>query len=257
MPSLRVLAVFGFSTCLIAGCESIDPAKHPFDRTRFGSAVFLPDERVESLRMRTRLGIEPQASAFQGVLETAQAALEREPSAPRVWHVPFRYLDRDGHYRAKAGLERDSRGAYALALAYRVTGERRFAEKSAAILDAWAREVRGFLTTGDSMLSFSYHFPAMIFAAGLLREFDGWGAANRARFAEFVRHEALPMSTIHHANNWGNWGLVLTLSGAAHLGDLKLFAAGVQRWADLIGSQIASDGHLSHEVRRSGGRRGI
>jgi hypothetical protein len=50
---------------------------------------------------------------------------------------------------------------------------------------------------------------------------------------------------------------VLTLAGASYLGELPLFGEAVERWANLVGSQIARDGSLPREVRRSGGRRGL
>jgi hypothetical protein len=65
------------------------------------------------------------------------------------------------------------------------------------------------------------------------------------------------MNTMERANNWGNWGLLLHLSCAAYLDDFTLFQKGVERWKQLIDSQIAEDGHLIHEVKRAGsGREG-
>lgn len=240
-----------------AASERIDPKRYPFDSSMFGRAVLQDRPSLERLASRLRAGEEPQASAFKAVLSEAEAAMARDPAPPRSFHVPFRYLDKEGHYRGKAALQRDSNGAYALALAYRMTGEERFAGQAVAILDAWSTGVRRLSKFGDSKLAFSYHFPAMIFAGDLLGEYPGWSSASRARFARFLREKALRMHTMARSNNWGSWGVVLQLAIAAHTGDLDGFARGIQRWADLIGTQIADDGHLPHEVERSGGRRGL
>jgi hypothetical protein len=76
-------------------------------------------------------------------------------------------------------------------------------------------------------------------------------------FADFLRERAAPMSCMDRENNWGNWGLVLSAAAAVYLKDEVLFGACVERWKYFIEHQIADDGHMPHEVNRSGGMRGI
>ena len=105
----------------------------------------------------------------------------------------------------------------------------------------------------NSMLSFSYHFPAFIFAADLLKNAPEWPPAQQKTFQDFVRDKALPMNTMARRNNWGNWGLVLVLSAAAYLHDQALFLTGITRAQQFIDEQIADDGHLPLEVIRNNG----
>jgi hypothetical protein len=109
------------------------------------------------------------------------------------------------------------------------------------------------------MLSFSYHFPALILAADLIQGFYGWPTARQEAFGQFLREKALPMNTMSRKNNWGNWGLVLVMACAAWLRNDELIEQGVTRWKEFIERQIAEDGHLPHEVHRNNGRgeRGI
>ncbi len=55
----------------------------------------------------------------------------------------------------------------------------------------------------DSMLSFSYYLPAMVFAADLLEESPLWPRHRQKVSRQFVREEALPMNTMDRKNNWG------------------------------------------------------
>jgi hypothetical protein len=56
----------------------------------------------------------------------------------------------------------------------------------------------------DSTLSFSYHFPAMVFGADLLAAWPGFSAARQNAFWRFCRETALPLNTMDRDNNWGN-----------------------------------------------------
>ena len=221
------------------------------------SGVFLNQARLHTLRKR--LHTEPQATAFAALKADADANLDRQPSVPKVWYVPGYYHDAAGHEKAKGGLEGDANAAYGLALAYRMTGDSRYAAAAVRLIDAWATGVESMSDKDDSTLTFSYHFPAMILAASLLEPYHPWPSANRATLRTFIRQKALPMNTMARKNNWGNWGLVLVFSSAAYLQDAALFQSAVDRWKSFIETQIAADGHLPEEVGRNGGvgERGI
>ncbi len=219
--------------------------------------VFLSDARLATLKTRIENQVEPTWSAWCALEKAADAALERQPHAPVEWHVPYVYQDAKGHKEAKQGLQDDANSAYALALAYRMTGEDRYAAAAVRLLDAWATTVETLRRDEDSGLSFSYHFPALILAADLLEDASVWPAARQEVFKRFVREKALPMNTMAKDNNWGNWGLVLVIASAAYLEDQVLLDQAVARWRTFIEEQIAEDGHLVREVERAGtGRSG-
>ncbi len=222
--------------------------------------VFLAPRRVAVLRQRLREGAEPQAAAFREVRQAADEALRRPPRPPDRWYVPGYYRDAEGHRRAKRPLMEDANGAYAMALVAAMASDdaaRPYRRQTAAYLNAWATGIRAFSREDDSTLSFSYHFTPLILAADLLRRTGDWPGADRAVFARFLREKALPMNTMDRKNNWGNWGLSMAVAIAAYTGDEALFRKCVDRWRWFIEHQVAEDGHLPHEVNRSGGRRGL
>ncbi len=233
--------------------DCLPPTEVVTDTGRGG--VLISDGRLETILHRLDQETEPQSTAFAQLMDDVAEDIESEPSAPSVWFVPFFYNDADGHREARDGLEADANAAYRLALAYRLTGDAAYGESAAGFVEAWTYEVECFRTSEDSALAFSYHFPAMIFAADLLRDTEAWSAEAEADFASMLRQQALEISSSisSRGNNWGNWGVTLSTAIAAYLGDDELMDEQVERAREHIEGQIDADGHLAEEVTRNGG----
>lgn len=217
-----------------------------------GEGVFLSNTRIETLKRRVASKTEPTFAAYIKLQQFADKALDRQAQVPERWYVPGYYRDAQGHKKAKNGLADDANSAYALALMYRLGGDEKHAAAAARLIDAWGG-LKELDRKDDSTLSFSYHFPALIFAAGLLKNWPGWPSEKQEAFKAFVHDKAMPMNTMNAENNWGSWGAVLWLAGAAYTGDKAAFAKGVARWKTLLGIQVAPDGHLPREVIRNNG----
>jgi len=215
--------------------------------------VFLSAERLAVLKQRVADKTEPTYSAYVAMKAEADAKKDLAPAVPEAWYVPGFYVDPAGHGKAKGALAGDANEAYALALLYRMTGDASYAAAAAKRIDAWAG-LKTLGTKDDSTLTFCYHFPPLIYAADLIRPWEGWTPAEREAFAAFLRAEALPMNTMARENNWGNWGLVLTLACAAYLDDEELLRRGAARWKEFIARQIGEDGSLPLEVIRNNGQ---
>lgn len=232
-------------------------AVYAAEQNAFSQLVFLTQARINLIKQRIERKQEPQYSAFLALEAFVKSSRNNETHAPIEWYVPGYYRDAKGHAKSKQGLQDDANTAYGLALYYRITGNEAYATEAARFIDAWAQTVESMSDKDGSTLSFSYHFPALIFAADLIHTFPKWPISSQERFKQFVRNKALPMNTMDRKNNWGNWGLVLVLASASYLNDKPLFDRGVERWKEFIDLQIADDGHLPHEVNRSEGKRGI
>ena len=219
-------------------------------------SVFLSDVRLADIVSAVREKRQPQYEAFQQLEKVVAVEISRQPSPPQSWYVPGYYDDAEGHRTAKNGLQDDANAAYALALYFRLTGKAEAAQSAIRIINGWAK-VEAFSKKDDSMLSFSYHFPALIFAADLLRDEAIWQQTDQTAFEDFLREKALFMNTMDRKNNWGNWGLVHASACAVYLKDQKLFDTCVERWKYFVEHQIDENGHLPDEVTRSKGQRGI
>ena len=219
--------------------------------------IFLSETRLDTLKQRVERRIEPTYSAWLDLKSRAEGLLDRQPHAPEHWYVPGYYRDATGHSRAKQGLQDDANAVYELALCWRMTGEERYARSAVRLIDGWVNTVQSTSQKDDSTLSFSYHFPPMIFGADLLASWPGFSDDQQDAFRRFCRETAMPLNTMNRSNNWGNWGLVLVLACARYLDDDTLLNRGEQRWKEFLDQQIDNQGHLHHEVHRSGGMRGI
>ncbi|NLD74368.1 MAG: alginate lyase family protein [Chloroflexi bacterium] len=215
--------------------------------------VFLSEARLAELAARIARDVEPTAGAYRALLAEAEKCLQREPHVPDYWFVPGYYGDPEGHRESKGVLEGDANAAYTLALAYRMSGEERYADQALRLVNAWATSLTDTDFRQDSTLSFSYHFPALLFAADLLRGHPRWTAEEQRTWELFLRDVALPLNCMDRQNNWGNWGLLLVCAVGAYLDDDSLLASGAERWKEFIATQIAEDGHLTHEVGRNNG----
>ena len=220
-------------------------------------AVFLTDARLEAVRERVEKRQEPTWTAWQRVLKEADAGLTLTVEVPEHWHVPGAYVDREGCTRANRPLDTATKASYYLALAYRITGDEKYAQAAVGLIKPWCTGIKTYSKKADSTLSFSYHVPAMIAAADLLRRSPAFTKPDQELFSRFLRDQALPMNSMARKNNWGNWGMLLVLTSAAYLDDAALFQTGVQRWKALLESQQDENGILPDEVTRSKGQMGL
>ncbi|MEX2639338.1 MAG: alginate lyase family protein [Balneolales bacterium] len=246
--SIGILIIL--SSALLAGCnqqDEQDPVK-----------VFLSAERIDSVRTRIEQRKEPQYSAYLDLKEEAESLLDHTPTVPDTWFVPFFYQDSRGHQQAKKALMDDANTAYKLALMYQLTGQEKYARSAVPIIKGWST-LGGIQTEEDSKLSFSYHYPALIFAADMVRSSPEWTGQAESNLRGFLVNEALQLNTMDRHNNWGNWGLALVLSVAAYVEDEELMAEGYKRWEEFIDTQVGDEGQLPHEITRNNGvgERGI
>lgn len=231
--------------CVVPSEEPVDDARGP---------VLNSDARIDEVIARVENGTQPQAGAFDLLEQEVAVDLTRTPNAPETFFVPWFYNDPDAHRAARDGLQNDANAAYRLALAYRVTGDEAYGTKAASFLDDWS-EVGCLRTREDSALAFSYHFPAMVFAAELLRDSAVWPAQSEQRFARMIQGQALPVSQSITGgdNNWASWGVAASAAISAYLADTDSLDAALDRAEELVEVQISAEGYMSHEVTRNNG----
>jgi len=220
-------------------------------------AVFITEARIAALRERVEKRQEPTWTAWQRVKKLADDGLTATVEVPQRWHVPGAYKDPEGCTRANRPIDLSANTGYCLALAYRITGEDRYAKAAVGLITPWSTGIRSYSKKEDSTLSFSYHVPAMIAAADLLRRAPQFPPTDQELFRTFVREQALPMNCMARKNNWGNWGTLLVLTSAAYLNDRTVFDSGIKRWKALLESQQDDAGTLTEEVKRSEGKMGL
>jgi rhamnogalacturonyl hydrolase YesR len=180
----------------------------------------------------------------------------RSSHAIADFNVPGYYIDPEGHIRASEALNGDGWAAYACALAYQLTGDPVYAQKSIELLNAWA-----YLNTrysgADGALVMSYAGVSLAFAGDLIWSSDLWDPADRDQFRRWVstvlRSAGDGIKT--RPNNWGAWGTLAVIASDYLLDDVAGVDAEVARLQSRIDTSIALEGYLPDETSR--GDRGI
>lgn len=159
------------------------------------------------------------------------------------------------HYSAQGAVHndmthdigQDGEIAYRSALCYSLTGDIKYARHTQAIVDAWATTVQD-VDKGQGRGDFNFFFPQYIIAASLVRSAGGW---DDSRFTSFLQDVVAPLSNSYRPNNHGDWGVLLDASIAAYTGDQAKLNTAINRWQNLMQSQVADDGSMPQEICRT------
>ncbi|HVY40129.1 MAG TPA: alginate lyase family protein [Polyangia bacterium] len=169
------------------------------------------DADFARMKAKVDAGAEPWLSGWQKLTANAHAQL--------TWTarpVAMVYRGADGtHPENYAQLFNDAAAAYALAVRWKVSGDARYADKAAEILDDWAAVLVGIGGTSDKFLAAGLYGYQLANAAEILRTYEGWPAASFARFKAMMLAVFYPMShdfLLHHngaciSHYWANWDL--------------------------------------------------
>jgi len=205
---------------------------------------------------RANAGAAPFAAGLARVLAGTDDA-----GAPFLGHLP----QAAANYTAAThwslpGVARnlldDARAAYACALLWRATGNVSYALKSGEILDAWSSTLQTIRnSTGqpasptdarqDYMLYTSYSWPAMIWAAEILRSTpgSGWSAGSRTAFSNLLTNIVRPAAEHPNNqlnNNWGSWKACFRMSCAIYLEDTPRFEIALENVRSLADTYITA-----------------
>ena len=222
--------------------------------------VYLTDARLATLKQRVANKTEPNFSAWLMLLKEADAALAFQPVVPAKLHTlsPYKFSQQERDALAKTStLSRDTHAVFRLAVAYRITGEERYAAAAVRILNAWESGIKGIdAKNSNTSLTISSSMPCFIIAADLLKSSPQFSQADQERFKRFLRERIIGSQSaelcMKRTNNWANFGTLLALCEGAYLDDQKIFQRGLERWKQLINSQMSPDGTLREEVNRIG-----
>jgi hypothetical protein len=150
-------------------------------------------------------------------------------------------------------LQADAFNAYACALAYGLSGEKKYADRSLDFLMAWANTNTGY-SNDDGSLVMAYSGTALINAAELLYHYQGWKEKDKETFFSWAknvyRKAANEIRT--KKNNWADWGRLGSILTAHLLDDEAEVAENIRLIKSDLFHKIAEDGHMPEEVKRQG-----
>jgi len=247
------------------------------------SGRFLSHDYIATIRARVAAGEEPVAEAHRALIAAANAALNQERLSIRdVGGSPhFRqdgvYVDgQDGVRDPGANMEAShlahslSRATTDLALAWRFTGETRYADKALDLIHFWCIDRGSYMFPdgrvddpaspggkygGDVVL---FHCTWDLFlACYLLLDYPGWGLQPRAAIKRWIgamvdrQRPLMFWGGQAMYNNWEDARLLYLAQGALALDDLDLLARVFDRWGQTLPLKMTDEGELHRETMRT------
>ena len=112
-------------------------------------------------------------------------------------------------------IYRDAAAAYALAVRWRVTGDAAYGTAAANVLNAWSSTLTEISGNSDKYLASGLYGYQLANAAEILRDFEGFTAANMTALVDLLVNVFYPMNhrfLIEHNDAkvdhyWANWDL--------------------------------------------------
>jgi hypothetical protein len=212
--------------------------------------VFVSRAQLDFIKGRVQAGAQPWAGAYSQMMSSRYASLSRNP-APRAVVECGSYSN--PNYGCTDERE-DAIAAYTDALAWYITGNAQYAQKSIQLMDAWSATIQSH-TNSNAPLQTGWAGSVWPRAAEIIRyTYGNW--PNAGRFATMLRNVYLPMVR-NGSNSNGNWELSMMEAAvgiSVFLEDRAAYNAAISRYLNRVRAFIylPADGALPYTVPGSG-----
>jgi len=162
--------------------------------------VLVSRAQLDFVKGRVAAGAQPWLAAYNQMMASSYASLSRTPK-PRATVECGSYSN--PNYGCTDERE-DAIAAYTDALAWYLTGNAAYAQKSIALMDAWSATIQNH-TNSNAPLQTGWAGSVWPRAAEIIKyTYSSW--PNQARFATMLRNVYLPVVIVGSSSN-GNWEL--------------------------------------------------
>ncbi|WP_406504280.1 alginate lyase family protein [Streptomyces sp. NBC_01602] len=212
--------------------------------------VLVSRPQLDFVRAKVQAGAQPWKSAYDQMLASKYASLTRT-AKPRAIVECGSYSN--PNYGCTDERE-DAIAAYTLALAWYITQDSRYAQKSIEIMDAWSAVIQDH-TNSNAPLQTGWAGSSWPRAAEIIKyTYSSW--PNSGRFATMLRNVYLP-KVINGSNSNGNWELSMTEAAigiAVFLEDRTAYDKAVTKFRGRVPAYIyiTADGALPKTAPGSG-----
>lgn len=210
-----------------------------------------PKAQIEYVKAQIKLKKDPYYAAYLQLLHYADSIYDITQSALADFAVPG-YYDKPLEHRANSlALQRDAFGAYSSALAYRLSGNKKYGEKACYFLNAWGHINKKY-SEHDGVLVMAYSGSAFLMAAELMSNNNIWNKEDEDEFRKWAVNVYLEaVNEIRtHKNNWADWGRFGSLLAASYLDDQIEIDKNVNLIKSDLFEKIAFDGSMPEETKR-------
>ncbi len=210
-----------------------------------------PKVQIDFVRKQIKAKQQPYYDAYQQLMARADSAMQHSSHALADFSVPGYYVNAAMHRKNSISLNSDAFDAYACALAYQLSGQKKYAEQSLFFLKSWA-DLNSQYSEADGSLVMTYAGTAMVMAAELLHNYKGWKKADQQQFRKWVTdvYQKAANEIRTRKNNWADWGRFGSILCAYFLDDSVEIAENIRLIKSDLFHKIAEDGSMPEETRR-------
>jgi len=215
-----------------------------------------PQAQLDFVKNKIKDKQQPYYDAYLQLISYADTAFQHPAHALADFNVPGYYVDAINHRKNSLSLQSDAFDAYACALAYQLTGKKKYADESLKFLQSWA-DLNTKYSNADGSLVMAYSGTAMVISAELLSNYKGWKPADKEKFITWVKdvYRKSANEIRNRKNNWADWGRFGSILSAYFLDDTTEINENIRLIKSDLFDKIADDGHMPHETVR--GNNGI
>ncbi|MEZ0454284.1 alginate lyase family protein [Sphingobacterium thalpophilum] len=215
------------------------------------SSLMHPEAQISFVRKAISQKSEPVYSAYQQLIRLADSLMASPQHAVPEFNVPGFYDDREAHRAMAKNLQSDAFSAYTTALAYTLSGNKKYALKAIYFLNSWAGTNKSYAQL-DGPLVISYAGPGLMIAAELLKHDRLWQEKDRIQFEHWTTevYQKAAHSLRENHNNTADWARYANLLSASFLDNKDELSYLIKLIKHDLPEKIASDGHLIEEVKR-------
>jgi len=163
---------------------------------------------ADFIRMRDKVkaGAQPWLDGWNALLGTGRSHLNNSPR-------PLQTVIRGGTDSNFAQMYIDIARTYQLAVRWKVSEDKAYADKAVEFLNAWSSTLTTITGNADRFLAAGIYGFQFANAAEIMRTYPGWAAADLKRFQDMMLNVFYPLShqflTGHNGsditNYWANW----------------------------------------------------
>lgn len=160
----------------------------------------------QRMRAKVAAGEQPWLDGWNRMLTSGRSHLN-------AWPRPLATVVRGGAGQNYAQMYIDIARAYQLALRWKISGDTQFADRAVVFLNAWSSTLTSIIGNADRFLAAGIYGYQFANAAEIMRSYEGWAAADLARFQQMMLNVFYPLN--HHflvahndaeiTNYWANW----------------------------------------------------
>lgn len=144
----------------------------------------------DRMKAKVNAGAQPWLSGWNKLTANAHASLNWQPTPSEVV-----YRGSDGVHAENYGqLYNDVAAAYATALRWKISGDKAYADKSIAIMNAWSAKLTALGGNNDVNLAAGLYGYQFANAAEIMRSYAGWQAADFKRFQQMMLNIFYPLN---------------------------------------------------------------